>query len=346
MSSVNDSAATRTTKPLRVFAVVLAALVAVVSATVGAIGIWSRAVLLDSSASQLYVARIMDSPDVVRAVGVHLGNELVDLYDQNISFASRVPEALKDEAEKLDMTITEEIRERSLAVASSDPVRTAFTEALVEMHRAIVESATTGRGEAEIAVRLNLVPAATALFQSLQESGAWPESPPVPAVDRDASPEEQASTLEKALGFDLPDGLSSVEVLREGGDGPDMSEVRSWVSSARILTWVALAVSATMTTLAAIAVRRRRARVWVTSAVVVASTASTWVIARQVPRRLEAMVDDETWISAVGDIATTLVSPLSTSSVAVALLAVATVGVVEVVSRRRRQGANRSESTI
>ena len=345
MSSVNDSAATRTTGPLRVIAVGLASIIAVVSATVGAIGVWSQTVVLDASGSELYVSRIMDSPDVVRAVGVHLGNQLVDLYDQNISFASRVPEALKDEAEKFDMTITEEIRERSLAVASSDAVRAAFTEALVELHGAIVDTVTTDRDDGEVTVRLNLVPAATALFQSLQESGAWPESPPVPDVDRDASPENQASTLEQALGFDLPDGLSSVEVLREGGDGPDASEVRSWVSSVQVLTWVALAVSATMTALAAIAVRRRRARVWVASAVVVASTASTWVIARQAPRRLESMVDDETWISAVGDVATTLVSPLSNSSVAVALLVVATVGVVEVVSRRRRHDSNRPGST-
>lgn len=336
---------TTTVRPFRLAVIVVSAAVAILTATVAALGVWSRSVLLDANGSERYVSRIIDSPSVVKGLGEHLGDQLVDLYDQNISFASRVPDALKDEAAKLDLTITEEIRERSLSVAASDTVRSAFSEALVELHGEVVERLTNNPVDSEV-VRLNLVPAATALFRSLQESGAWPETPAVPEVDRSASPDQQAATLEEALGFDLPDGLSSVEILDEGGDGPDMAEVRGWVSSAWILTWIAFVVSVMTTGSAVLVARTIRARLWVVSIVVAMSSVSAWLIASQVPTRLASGVDDTTWAPAVDDIATTLLAPLSNSSLVAGSLAVVVAGTGEVVSRRRLRTVHRQGPVV
>lgn len=330
---------------LRWAVIVVSAAVAILTATVAALGVWSRSVLLDASGSERYVSRILDSPSVVKGLGEHLGDQLVDLYDRNISFASRVPDALKEEAAKLDLTITEEIRERSLSVAASETVRSAFSEALVEMHGEVVEKLTDDPVDGEV-VRLNLVPAASALFRSLQESGALPETPSVPEVDRSASPEQQAATLEEALGFDLPEGLSSVEILVGGGDAPDMTEVRGWVSSARILTWIAFVVGVMTTGTAVIVARTIRARLWIVSIIVAMSAASAWLIASQVPTRLASGIDDTTWAPAVDDIATTLLSPLSKSSLVAATLAVVVAGTGEVVSRRRLRTVHRQGRVI
>lgn len=328
---------------MRVVALVVASLVAVVMANVAAIGLWGSTVLLDTNGSERYVSEIVGSPNVVKGLGEHLGDQLVDLYDENISFASRVPEALKDEAAALDLTITEEIRERSMSVVASDAVRGAFAEALVALHGEIVEILTTDRADSQTSdganVRLNLVPSATALFRSLQESGAWPDSPPIPEVDRSASPPEQAARLEAALGFDLPDGLTTVSVLEEGESGPDVADARAWVSAAEILTWVSLVVGVLALAGAGLAVRTFRARLWVVSGIIVLSALSTWVVARQTPGRLASTVDDVTWSPAVDDIASSLIAPLATSSLVIAVSAVVAPGITEIVRRRRTSGS-------
>ena len=313
----------------------LLAVLAIVAGTVASLGVWAQAVLLDADGSTDVVSRIVDSPNVVAGLGKHLGDELVRLYDENLSFANRVPDALKDQAVSLDLTIAEEIRERSVSVAGSEPVKAAVAAAAVDAHAALANALTHNTTGDPDSVRLNLVPAATALFRSLQDEGAWPSSPAVPEIDVSSTPDAQADALETALGFDLPDGLSEVRLFDSDTARSDLAEAREIVSSARVVTWVALVLFAAMTLISAVRARGWSRRVNTVGAIVAGTAVSVWIVARQAPGRISAGVDDEMWARAVGDTVATLLSSLVTwslVSLSVALTAVA----LSVAIRRQR----------
>lgn len=326
----------------RVLLSIVAGIIAVVSGTAAAVGVWAQAVLLDVDGSERHITQIVDSPSVTKGVGERLGDQLVRLYDENISFADRVPSALKDEAEALDLTITDEIRERSLSVSSSTSVRAAVVGAAVEAHRAAVEALTADDSADARTVRLNLVPAATALFKSLQETGAWPETPVIPDIDETLAPEAQIAALESALGFELPDELSSVEIFGDGTDQRGLDDARGWVKSLKILTWVTCFVFGVMLLVAVVARRSARGRVWTGAGLASVTAASVLIVSRQAPSRISSATDDPTWSSALSDIVEALVSPLSTWAIVLAIAAATATAGLEVMGLRRRRSIRRS----
>ena len=331
------SARTRSWSGVRRFSTALAGLTAILAGTVAALGVWGQTVLLDTGGSGPVVARIVASADVARGLGEHLGDQLVRLYDENISFASRVPDALKDEAAALDMTITEEIRKRSLSVAASEPVRDAVAEAGVEAHAALVDSLASGPSSEAEPVRLNLIPAVTALFQSLQEQGAWPDTPSVPDVDPNVTPAEQVATLESSLGITLPDGLASVRLFDATDEPQGIRTARQVTDSIGLATWASCVIFLLSITIAMAGARTPWGRLVTGSVAVFVAAATVWLLARLAPTRVASTIHDGTWSLATEDITTILVAPLVTWSVVAAVAALAASGVAELLRRHRRR---------
>lgn len=302
---------TLVSRTIRLVGLSITSVLAVVMGTIASIGAWGQTVLLDSTGSAAVMTRIMDSSEVVKALGDHLGDLLVELYDENLAFASRVPEWLREEAEKLDTTIIEEVRRQSSEVASSVSVRGAVVEEILQSHRAFVNVVTEKPIDQEARVDLNLVPVVSELFRKLQDSGAWPDSPQVPEVERSASPSDQQASLEGALGFALSDGLSSVRVLGGPEDQAVVDDIRSWVSIATTTTWISAALFLAMTVTAVFTRRTHRARLRVLVGIAAVTGSLVWMIAILIPQRVAMQIDDLTWSPAVKDIVSTMISPLS-----------------------------------
>lgn len=313
-----------------------AAALAIPMGIVLVIGIWTQVVLLDAGGIDSYIDEALRQETVTVAMGERLGDQLVDLYTDNLSLAVRAPEALRDEAELLDRVITDEIRARSVSLADTPAFRAVLAEAATGVHASMAD-ALSGQGtDGPTVVEVNLVPTAVELFRGLQDAGAWPESPVIEPIDPTASPEDQRRQLEKSLGFDLPSELATLTLVDDSPDDQkSLDTVRNRVDLVRTLTWISLVAWVLLVGVASWCKSAPQASLMTLALVLTGSASGVWVIAGVAPAFVASSVDDQLWADAIRDITRVALSSLRLLSVCSAAVGVAAIVAVAVTGRLR-----------
>ena len=307
----------------RVSAAVVVAILSVPLVVVGIAGRWATGTLLDNSAVSSTTATILAEPAVVSAMGDFLGEELMSLYEENFDVSSKLPESLQDEGKVIKAALQEELKSQATTLVGSGAVQDLLSQLVTGFHSQLVSALEPDADAAPSGVTLNLVPVATELMRGLQDKGLLPGDMEIPVIDLELPPAAQVSALSEALKIELPEELGSVEVFSAdevATDSKELSDARRAVSTVKLVSWLALGVSAVLLVALWFIVGSRRAASIMIGAVLLAAGAVGLALAVRAPDLVASGIEDALAQEALRVTISDLGSGLRTSNVVTSLL--------------------------
>lgn len=315
---------------------VLLGILAVPAMVTAVAGRWASSTLLDNGKFADQTKTIIAEPAVVSAMGKFIGEELMQIYEDNLDFSSSLPESLQDEGRVVEEALKAELTEQATALVGSGPVQSTISQLVSAFHSQLVDVLEDKPSVGSQAVSLNLVPVVTELMKGLQEKGLLPKDLAIPVIEASLPPAAQVAALSDALGMELPDEMGSVEVF-SAEDVADVNEdlrnARDAVTALRLISWIALGGAFLLiVSMWFLTGSRRLAGIFIgTTAALAGSTGL--VIAGRLPGLVADAIDDELASEAVRVAITVLEGGLRTTNIV--LVVVGVLSIVTAVSGRR-----------
>lgn len=264
---------------------VVLAVVSVLAMVLSVVGVWAARTALNTDVFVSRVGPLVTEPEVAESLSVYLTDEVIQTLDVEGFLAASLPGDAAVLARPLTGAVTAFVRTQVAAIIESDAFETVWARVLTGAHDALTDVVddtntivTTGDGTIDI----NLLPAVAAVITQL--AGASPEltSRVVTVLDNleNDPPPEAIAAIEQATGVSLPANFGVVTI----DDGGGLAQVRTLVKLARaaVVALMMLAVAATVGTVVAAPVRKRR----------VAQLLGAWAVAVALVRQATLWVAD------------------------------------------------------
>lgn len=309
-------------------------------------GRWASSTLLDNGKFADKTKTIIAEPAVVSAMGKFIGEELMQIYEDNLDFSSSLPESLQDEGKIIEEALKAELTEQATSLVGSGPVQSTISELVTVFHAQMVDVLEDKQSTEPQAVSLNLVPVVTELMNGLRENGLLPKDLTIPVIEPSLPPAAQVAALSDALGMELPAEMGSVEVFSAedvANVNDDLRNARDAVTALRLISWIALGGALVLIlSMWYLTGSRRLAGIFIGATVTLAGTMGL-VIGGRLPGLVADAIDDEVASEAVRSAITVLEGGLRTTNIV--LLVVGALSMVAAVSGRRVLGRFSSGDT-
>lgn len=351
MDATNQNRSPKKASRGRVVAASIVGFLTVPILVVAITGRWASGTLLDTSDVTKKTEQILAEPAVVSAMGDFLGEELMQIYDENVDIVESLPKELQEQGKVIEDALRKELTVKATSLVGSGMVQETLTQLVGGFHSQMVGVLEDDPQSAASAVTLNLVPVATELMKGLQDSGLLPDDLKIPEIDLTLAPEQQVDALSKALEIELPTEMGSVEVFSADDvakRNDNVEDARKAVSTGQTVGWIALIASLVLIVCIWFLAGSRRAGSVIAGVTLAIAGIVGLVFARQIPGIVATNIDDDLAREAVRVSIQTLGSGLTTTNIVVTALGCVSIAagtwgtsVIERVSARR---GNRPEN--
>lgn len=216
---------TTTVRRLRTGATGVLVVLACVAMLASVLGLWVRAVALDSDRFARTGADAMTTPEVADVVGRYVAGEAVQIVTELVEVD--LPGKLEPFAEAFTGSVQDTIARNLAEHLASDTAHAVVETSLRRAHGSLLR-VLDGDGDA---VTINLLPLLGEGLRRVQDLGLIPTDVALPELERGGDPADQIAVLESLIGRDLGEEFGQFTIYR-GDDVAGAGEVVSTASDA------------------------------------------------------------------------------------------------------------------